>query len=163
MNWYAIYVRSRFEKKVERCLKARHLDSFLPVIKEVRQWSDRKKKVDVPLFAGYLFVRIDLNDRVEILQIDGVVKFVGPNDRPSIVPEEQVKWVRILGGHSETLLHEPYVTVGDTVLVTGGPFRGLCGQVQRRKGPTRVIITLESITQSVSVEVRPEFLKSLDE
>jgi transcription antitermination factor NusG len=91
-RWYVLYLRSRYEKRVHEELQRRGIESFLPTIMEVRQWSDRKKKVEMPLFPGYDFVRIDLKERVRVLEVDGVVKFVSIGDsRPVPVPDKQIE------------------------------------------------------------------------
>ena len=85
--WYAVYVRSRHEKKVHQLLLEKGVESSLPLIKITRKWSDRKKKVEIPLFRGYVFVRIDVGiDKLNILQTDGVVKFIGILNKPSKIP-----------------------------------------------------------------------------
>jgi transcription antitermination factor NusG len=161
-QWYAVAVRSRCEKKVSRGLELRGVERYLPLIEEVHVWSDRKKQVQVPLFPGYLFVRIEIVDRLDVLRVDGVVKFVGGAQRPSPVPEEQIRWVRTLEGHPETLERETLLPVGQAVRVIAGPFQGLRGTIKRMKGMTRVVITLETIGQALSVEVSPEYLEQVE-
>jgi transcription antitermination factor NusG len=161
VRWYAIYVRSRFEKKVHAGLQENKVESFLPLVEEVRKWSDRKKRIEMPLFPGYLFVRIDLRDRLRVLTVDGVVKFVGIRHHPSPVPAEQIRWVKIVIGHPEKLKREPYVSEGEVVQIVAGPFNGIRGLVQRVNKNTRVIISLDTIAQAVSVEVDPACIEPL--
>lgn len=161
-RWYALYLRSRFEKKIDMDLRQRGIESFLPLVEEVHVWSDRKKKVLEPLFRGYLFVHTDLRNKYEILQTDGVVRFVGVHHVPSPIPDEQINWIRILAHSPDAIRREEYVKVGDAVRVVVGPFRGVEGIVMKTKDSTRVVVSLDSIAQSVSVEVAPEFLEKLD-
>jgi transcriptional antiterminator NusG len=160
-SWYAVYVRSRFEKKTYDDLIKKEIDCFLPLIEEVRIWSDRKKKVRAPLFPGYLFVRINPRNKLSVLESDGVVRFVSNGTKLSRVPDEQIDWIRIVIGYPDVLQREEAVSVGQQVEVLAGPFRGIKGLVTRRKGTTRVVIMLESISRSVSVEVAPEYLASV--
>ena len=161
-RWYALYVRSRFEKKIDIDLREQGIESFLPLVEEVHVWSDRKKKVLEPLFRGYLFVHTDLRNKYGILQTDGVVRFVSVKDKPSPIPPEQINWVRILSKAPNAVRREMYVNVGENVRILAGPFKGVEGFVSKVKDVTRVVVSLSSIAQSVSVEVAPEFLEKID-
>ena len=161
VQWYALYLRSRFEKKTHAELQRRNIESFLPLIEEVHVWSDRKRKVQEPLFRGYLFVKTDLQNKTDVLQADGVVSFVGMGNWPSPIPEEQINWVRIIAGYPDAARREKYFSVGEKVQVIAGPFNGIQGVVAKVKGVTRVVISLDSIAQAISVEVRPEFLERI--
>jgi len=158
-RWYALYTRSRFEKKIDRDMQERGIESFLPLVEEVHVWSDRKKKVFEPLFRGYVFVRTDLKNKLSILQTDGVVQFVSIRNVPSPIPDEQMNWVRILAESPDAIRREEYVAVGETVRVVAGPFKGVEGFVVKVKDSARVVVSLHSIAQAVSVEVMPEFLE----
>ncbi len=93
-NWYAIYVRSRHEKCVYDELLQKNIESSLPLMKITRQWSDRKKKVDVPLFRGYLFVKIDLTEeKLTVLATSGIIKFVTFSNKTVSIPQEQMFWL----------------------------------------------------------------------
>ncbi|MGE5315910.1 MAG: UpxY family transcription antiterminator [Acidobacteriota bacterium] len=160
-QWYALYLRSRFEKRVDEDLRQRSIESFLPLIEEVHIWSDRKKKVMEPLFRGYVFVRTDLRDKERILQTDGVVNFVNIRTKPSPIPETQIEWLRRIIGKPLEVKRENYLDVGQRVRVTSGPLIGLEGIVLRHQTGTRVVISLEAIAQSVSVQVPHELLEKL--
>ena len=96
VRWYALYLRSRYEKRTSAELQRKNIDCFLPLIEGVRVWSDRRKKVREPLFRGYVFVKTDLRNKVDVLSTDGVVRFVGIRNQPSPIPEEQINWIRII-------------------------------------------------------------------
>lgn len=160
-RWYALATRSRYEKKVASDLRANGFESFLPLIEEAHRWSDRKKKVLEPLFRGYVFIRTDLRSRVAILQTPGVVRFVGIRHRPSPVPDMQINWIRILIQAPDAVRRESYLEVGETVRIIAGPFRGVEGFVMKVKDSTRVVVSLSTIAQSVSVEVAPEFVEPI--
>ena len=160
-RWYALYLRSRYEKRAHVHLLDNGVESFLPLIEEVHVWSDRKKRVEEPLFRGYLFVRTDLNNKISILQTDGVVHFVNVGAKLTAIPDEQINWVKILIGHPDRVVREAYISEGQRVRVSAGPFIGLQGYVLKVKSSTRVVVSLDAIAQSVSVDIEPELLERL--
>ena len=95
-RWYAIYVRSRHEKQVYSALLQQEIETYLPLAHTIRQWADRKKKVYLPLFAGYVFVRIDLRENLKVLTVDGVVRIVGCGSKPIPIPDEQIHAIRLI-------------------------------------------------------------------
>jgi len=156
--WYVVYVRSRHEKKVHQLFEGQGIESSLPLIKTTRQWSDRKKKVEIPLFRGYVFVRIDISkNKLNILKIDGVVKFIGIRDKPSRIPDEQIHWILMMT-ESPEIQNEKKIPVGHKVRVTSGPFKGIEGVVMRSGNRSRLVVFVESIIHGVSVEVNPNYL-----
>ena len=160
--WYAVYVRSRHEKKVYHLFEEKGLESSLPLIKTTRQWSDRKKKVEVPLFRGYVFIRIDIRkDKFNILKTDGVVKFIGMGKNPSRIPDEQIHWVHMIVEKSDTVKNEKGIPVGQKVRVIAGPFKGVEGVAMRVGNQSRLVIVIESIMNAVSVEISPNYLEKI--
>ncbi len=163
--WYALYTRSRAEKKVDKELTNRGIEHFLPLIRQVRQWSDRKKIVEMPLFPGYVFVNIRLKDRIPVLQSEGAVRLVSFNGKPAPIPRSQVEDVRrLLGGQSKPKL-EPfaYFNVGDWVKIVHGPFAGVKGKLIQHRGQTRLLVGIALIEQAVSVEVELSWVRRLDQ
>ena len=160
-QWYALYLRSRFEKRVNEELQQKEVDVFLPLIEEIHIWSDRKKKVQEPLFRGYIFVKTNMHDKETILQTDGVVKFVGIREQPSPIPDNQIDWLRRIIGKPTFVKRENYFDVGERVRVTSGPFLGVEGFITRHQTETRVVISLSAIAQSVSIQVPAEILESM--
>ena len=160
--WYAIYVRSRHEKNVHSALLNKDIESSLPVKTVIRQWSDRKKKVEVPLFRGYVFIRIDISkDKFNILKTDGVVKFIGIGKNPSRIPDEQIHWMHMIVEKSDTVKNEKEIPIGQKVSVIAGPFKGLEGIVTRDGNQSRLVIVIESILNAVSVEISPDYLEKI--
>jgi len=95
--WYAIFVRTKYEKKVHSALLNKGIESSLPLKTVIRQWSDRKKKVQLPMFRGYIFGKINLNiDKLNVLQTPGVVKFIHFNNQIPSIPEEEIFWLDTL-------------------------------------------------------------------
>ena len=162
-HWYAIYTRPRHEKKVFEQLVEKRIESYLPLITRVRQWKDRKKKVEMPLFNSYLFVRIDYKFRFAVLQTKGVVKIVNFNGVPAVVPDWQIESLRKMLEHPEKIRLENYIRPGEIVEVVEGPFKGMRGTVRKTKGETRLIVTIEGIMQSVSVEIDSDLVKRVTE
>ena len=160
--WYAIYVRSRHEKNVHSALLNKEIESFLPVKTVIRQWSDRKKKVEVPLFRGYVFTRIDIRkDKFNILKTDGVVKFIGIGKNPSRIPDEQIHWMHMIVEKSDTVKNEKEIPIGRKVSVIAGPFKGLEGIVTRDGNQSRLVIVIESIMNAVSININPNYLDEI--
>jgi transcription antitermination factor NusG len=152
-RWYAVYTRANHERRVADQLAERGVENFLPQYASVRKWKDRRVRLQLPLFPGYLFVRIALQNRLKVLQVPGVAWLVGFAGRPVPVPEEE--FVKICGFLSQGLRAEPhpYLTVGRRVRITGGPFVGLEGVLRRKKSNLRVIVSLDLIQRSVAVDV----------
>ena len=160
--WYAVYVRSRHEKKVHQLLLEKGVESSLPLIKTTRKWSDRNKKVEIPLFRGYVFVRIDVGrDKLNILKTDGVVKFIGIRNKPSRIPDEEIHWMHMMVEQSPEVQIEKEIPVDRKVRVTAGPFNGIEGVVIRRRNQSRLVVLIESIMHAVSVEISPNYLDEI--
>lgn len=162
MNWYALYTRPRSEKKVFEMLTEKGVVSFLPLIEQVRQWKDRKKRVKLPLFTSYVFVRIDLSDRYKVLQTDGVVRMVSFGGVPAAIPDWQINQLRRVIEHPDTLQLENYFREGDLVEVTSGPFSGIKGRLREIRGETRVVINIDGIFQSASFVVEKRLVRKVE-
>lgn len=153
-KWFAIYVKSRSEKKVLKLLEDIGIESFLPLITRVKQWSDRKKKVEEPLFRSYLFVNIPLNDYYTVLNVNGVVKFITFEKKPVPVPENQI--IAIKEYLNDTELHSinyEDFKEGELVRVKTGQMKDLVGRFIKINGKHRVIIDIEAVGQSLAVNV----------
>jgi transcription elongation factor/antiterminator RfaH len=160
--WYAVYTKARHEKKVNERLKEKGIETFLPLIKTLRQWKDRKKWVELPLFNNYLFVNIDYEDRFHVLQTDGVSRIVSFNGKPVVVPDWQIESIRKVLTVTADLKVMEFFQSGDLVEVTQGPFKGVRGYVLNKRKKDRIVISIEGIYQSVVVEVLPQWLKRID-
>lgn len=161
IHWYAIYTRPRFEKKVYEQLTEKGLEVYLPLVKKVRQWKDRKKKVDMPLFPSYIFARFDYKYRFDILPISGVVKIVNFRGEPAVIPDWQIDSLKRMMEHPQKVRLEDYMRPGEVVEVTDGLFKGMRGTIKTVKDETRLIITIEGIMQTVSVELDTYAVKKL--
>ena len=152
-RWYAAYTCAKHEKRVAAELGAREVEHFLPVYRSVRRWKDRRVQLELPLFPGYVFVRLALGGRMRVVQIPSVVRLVGFNGLPTALPDTEMEIMR--AGLSQNLRAEPhpFLTVGRRVRITGGPFAGLEGILKRKKSNLRVVVSLELIQRSVAVDV----------
>jgi transcription antitermination factor NusG len=153
LHWYALYTSANHEKKVAAELGWRSVENFLPLYSSVRRWKDRKVRLQMPLFPGYVFVHLALNDRLRVLQVPGVAKLVSFGGLPVALPDEQLEALRAgLSGQMRAEPH-PFLTVGRRIRILRGPFEGIEGILVRRKGVLRVVLSLELILRSVAVEV----------
>lgn len=158
-SWYVIYVRSRHEKSVNAELQQKGIESSLPLTIVTRQWSDRRKKVEVPLFRGYVFVKIDIkNEKLPVLTTSGVVKFVTFNNVTVPIPEDQMYWLQQMIASDLLLSQEQDFPIGTEIDVMFGPLKGLRGRVKQKNTETRLVVWFDAIMQGVSVEIDPTWL-----
>lgn len=153
LRWYAVYTRSRHEKCVSRQLEGKSFRYFLPTYESLHRWNDRHAVVSLPLFPNYLFVRIQLADRIQVLTVSGVVALVGVHGYPTPIPDEEVETLRTCFAQKIRMEPHPYLTVGRRVRVIRGPFADAEGILLRRKGRFRLVLSINSIARSVAVEV----------
>ena len=158
-RWYAIYIRSRHEKQVHRAFLQRGVDSYLPLVDTIRQWADRKKKVSLPLFNSYVFVRINLRESLKVLTVDGVVRIVGSGSKPIPIPDEQIHAIRLILNEDYKTEDIPFFKQGESVEISAGPLRGLSGFLLRNSSKLRFVISVEMIGRSVAVEISPHILR----
>jgi transcription antitermination factor NusG len=151
--WYAAYTSSNHEKRVVELLSQRSVEHFLPLYQTARRWKDRLAQLQLPLFPGYVFVRLALHDRLQVLQVPGVSKLVGFNGTPTALPQAEIDALRASLLNGVRAEPHPYLTVGRKVRVRGGSLAGLEGILVRKKNRTRFVISLDLIMRSVAVEV----------
>src|SRR5208283_787172 len=132
-NWYALYTCPRHEKRVAEQIEQRHISCFLPLYRSVRRWKDRRKELELALFPGYVFVRMSIENRLQVLQVPGVVRLVSFNGQPAALPAQQIEALQDqLSGATRTEPH-PFLRKGRRVRVRSGPMQGLEGIIVRRK------------------------------
>jgi len=151
--WYAVYTIVRHEKAVNNALRERELETFLPLREVTRQWKDRKKRVQLPLFPGYIFVHSTVSDRLSILKTPGIVRILGASGKPLPVPDEQVAAIRKLLESRLPFDPYPYFNEGKKVFVIHGPLQGINGIILERRGFNKLILSVDLIKRAVSVEV----------
>lgn len=151
-RWYAAHTCANHEKRVAEQLGVREVEHFLPTYASVRRWKDRRVTLQMPLFPGYVFVRVPLRDRLPVVQIPGVARLVGFDGTPAALPDEEIEALRsslASGVHAEP---HPYLTAGRRVRIKTGPLAGLDGILLRRKRKFRVVVSIDLIQRSVAVD-----------
>jgi transcription antitermination factor NusG len=152
-RWYAVYTSANHEKRVVDQLATRAIEHFLPLYESVRRWKDRRMKLQLPLFPGYVFVRLWLGERLKVLQVPGVVRFVGFAGGPAVLPDLEIEALRSSLRGQLRAEPCPYITVGRRVRVTRGPLEGVTGILIRKKNVLRVVLSLDLLARSAAVEV----------
>jgi transcriptional antiterminator NusG len=152
-HWYAIRTRSRHEKMVAEQLEKQGIESFLPLVKSTRKWSDRTKEVALPMFSGYTFARLLFfsPDRLRVLQTHGVASFVGVRGVGIPVPEGQIENVKTVLVNQIPTQDHPFLRIGQRVRIGGGALNGIEGILSARKGGRTLIISVEPIHRSLSI------------
>jgi transcription antitermination factor NusG len=161
-KWYAVFVRSNQEKQVEAHLNGLHLEHYLPCYSSVRQWKDRSVKLEMPLFPGYLFVRLPLQERMRVLTISQVVSLVGAKNSPSPISDDEIAGIRAAVEHGNAEPHQ-YLEVGQRIVITAGVMRGLEGILLTVRSRARVVISLRPIGSAFVVEVSADSVRPLPE
>jgi transcription antitermination factor NusG len=159
-KWYAIYVSSRAEKKVDSELSLKGIESFVPLKKSLRKWSDRKKWVDMPLIPGYCFVKIIFKNYLPVLQTNHVVGFVRFEGQPAVIQENQIDFLKRMlkqNDYSWEITKEKLVP-GKKVEIIAGPFIGMVAELIAIKGKKRVGVRIEQINNILLVDIPMEDL-----
>jgi transcription antitermination factor NusG len=153
VGWYAVCTHPRHEKRVVRHLIDCQIECFLPLYQAAHRWKDRTKIVELPLFSGYVFVRISLRDHLRVVQTPSVARFVCFNGRPAALPESQMDALR--SGYQGGAQFEPHplLKAGAHVRVKSGCLAGVEGVLLRRKHSLRFVLSLELLNRAVSMEV----------
>lgn len=154
-QWFAVRTRSRHEKLVARQLEKQGIQSYLPVVTKINQWSDRRKQVEEPLFSGYTFVRLDpsSSERVRVLQTQGVVSFVGVQGSGVAIPDCEIENINMLLASKVAYEERPFLHVGQRVRVCGGALDGMEGILTAENSDRSVVISIGLIQRSLSVRV----------
>jgi transcription antitermination factor NusG len=153
--WFALQTRVNRERVVEQRLQERGVATFLPVVSEVRKWSDRKKVIQSPLFRNYLFAKLAPSkvDRLRILCVDGVFGFVGPRGEGTPIPDSQIEAVRaLINGHVPYTAH-PFLKIGQRVRIKSGAMNGVEGILVARSGESTLVISIDAIQRSMAVRI----------
>jgi len=152
VRWYAAYTSARHEKRVANQLENRRVEYFLPLYETIHRWKDRRARVRLPLFPGYVFVHIPLQERVQVLEVPSVVRLVGFNGRPTPLPDHDIEALRSGLARRQAQPH-PYLAVGRRVRIKSGPFEGMEGILKRIKDSFRLVISLDLIMRSIILDI----------
>lgn len=156
--WHALYVKSRAEKKVLSQLEDNGFQAYLPLITQVKQWSDRKKKVEEPLFKSYVFVYSNEREYIPILSVYGVVRFVSFERKAVVVPENQILAIKKFvndyeKGEEYKLMNNEDLKVGQMVRIINGPLKGLTGRLETIRNKRHLIVFIEVVGQFIPVHL----------
>lgn len=161
-KWYVITTKSRAEKKVSLGLVKLGIDHFLPLQKQLKQWKDRKKWVDVPLFNSYIFVYLSEQFRNEVFEVSGVVKYVAIKGVPSVLQKEEIERIKkICSQEHEVKITTSGLVTGDEVEVTEGPLKGLKGRISERANNAYLYIQIDNLGFTASFKIDKKMVKRL--
>lgn len=160
MNWYVLHTHPKNEKKVAERLRQKGIEVYLPLQKVIRQWSDRKKKVQIPLIRGYVFIKTEETRREEALLTPGVVRYLFWLGKPAIVREEEIKAMQAFLGELDYLPEEAFsFESGQRVDIEAGAFKNQAGTLLARQG-NRLLLRIESLGQLIKVEIPIQHIKN---
>ena len=161
--WFALRVKPNFEKPVSAALRGKGFEEFLPLFRSRRQWSDRVKVMDLPLFPGYLFCRLNLEERMPLITTPGFLYIVGVGKNPEPVDESEILAIQSVLRSGVPVSPWPSLVVGQKVQVKEGPLRGLVGVVAKIANQHRMYVSVTLLKRSISVEVAPEWIQPVEE
>jgi transcription termination/antitermination protein NusG len=159
--WFALRVRPNYEKPVAAALRGKGLQEYLPLVRSRRQWSDRVKEMDLPLFPGYLFCRLNLEERMPLLTTPGFLYLVGVGKNPEPVDETEIAAIRTVLRSGLTVTPWPSLMIGQKVQLKHGPLRGLEGVLTRIANQHRMYVSVTLLKRSISVEVAPGWIQPI--
>ena len=153
VSWYALHAHYQHEKAVAQILTHKGFDVFLPLYDTAHRWKDRTKRLSLPLFPCYVFIRGAVDQRLQVLSTPGIHGFVGSADRAAAIPEEEIEAVLKTAQSLLRVEPHPFLNCGDRVRVKSGPLEGTEGILVRKKNLWRLVLSVEMLGQSIAVEV----------
>jgi transcription antitermination factor NusG len=157
--WYAAYTYPRHEKTVFEQLVQKSVECYLPLCEEVHRWTDRSVRVQLPLLPGYVFVRIRLSERRNVLSVASVIRILSFNGQPQPLPESEIEALKRSLQYRRVERLPYYLSKGDKVRIKSGPLQGLEGIVERQRGRSRIVISINAIMNSVAVDLQADDLE----
>ena len=159
-KWIVVRSKPRSEKIAYDQLLEKGIEAYLPLLKERRKWSDRKKWVEFPLFSSYLFANIELKNSIFVLQTHGVSSLVKFGDEIAIVQDNIIKTIKLAIDGGYQLTPTEYFIAGNEVEVIEGPMKGVKGIIVQLKGKDRLIIKIDAIQQALSINIDSRFIRN---
>ena len=156
--WFALTTRSQHEKKAVEALDLRGFETFLPLYRARRQWSDRTKVIELPLFPGYIFSRFNAERRLRVVTSPNITSIVGVSKKPFPVADEEIQAIQAMVASGLPLEPWRYLEVGQRVRIEGGSLEGLTGILVQEKNSLRVVVNVNLLRRSVAVEISRERL-----
>jgi transcription antitermination factor NusG len=152
-DWWAVYTRHQHEKTVAHLLSTKGFEVFLPLYDSVRRWKDRSKTLALPLFPCYVFVRGGLDRRLQVLTTPGIHTVLSSGERVALIPNAEIDSIRTAVSDPSRVEPHPFLRCGEKVRVTRGSLEGVVGILVRKKSLFRLVLSVEMLAQSVSVEI----------
>jgi len=152
-RWFVVHTFPKHEKKVSDILTSLGVEAFLPLQSVWRQWSDRRKKITVPLFPNYLFVLLPKTELNKVLNIPGVIRYLSCGGEPSEIPLNDIQFIKTATSHDFELCS--HLVKGDDIQIIDGPFRGLIGVLQWTAGKKRIAVLIKVISKVIIIEAEP--------
>ena len=153
LPWYALQVRLRYERIIADALLAKGYEGFLPMYRKNSRWSDRIRELNLPLFPGYLFCRLDKNKRLPILITPGVIRIVGIGKNLLPIDEGEISSIQAIVASGLDAEPHPYLQIGQRVRIEHGSLSGVEGILAGVRGPARLVVSVTLLQRSVSVEI----------
>ncbi|MEO1514778.1 MAG: UpxY family transcription antiterminator [Bacteroidota bacterium] len=159
-NWYVAYTYPKYEKKVDLRMKNMGIDSYLPLTEQKRQWSDRVKKIEAPLFPCYLFVRTSAAKVYDLEQINGLMRFVSFDQELATISENEINAIkRVLAHHANARAEDRVYMIGERVRIGQGPLAGMEGMLIRKNSSSRFVIQITTLNRSIEVDIPTSYLR----
>jgi transcription antitermination factor NusG len=159
-KWYPVYTNPRAEKKAYEALLTKGIDVYLPLHRQLKQWSDRKKWVEEPFIKSYLFVNITEHEQAEVLMTKGISRFLYFSGKPAIMPDRQIQELKLLmASPYELEITEEDLQPGEKIIIKAGALKGMTGEVISRRSQKQLILRLESIGYSIIVHVATSLIE----
>jgi len=159
-KWYALYTRPRAEKLVYSRLIEENIETFLPLVRTYRMWSDRRKLVEKPLLSSYIFVKTSSHDFPKVYKTNGVVRFITFEGKPASIPQNQIDNLRLLiNSDADIEISSEKFAAGDNVEVVTGALEGLTGELIKVGGRKRVVVRIDRLDQNLLLTIPVAFLK----
>lgn len=164
-HWRVFYTAPRAERKCEARIQELGIEVFLPVMVVRRKWSDRTKTVQEPLFRSYIFAHVDEKERLQVLQVKGIVQTLSFGGKLASISDDEIASLKLTQEDPErlSLLTRWTPAIGNSVVVTEGPMSGLEGEVLQHRGQSYVVIRINALRQAVKINVPIEWIRGIDE
>jgi transcription antitermination factor NusG len=161
-SWLTAYTRSRHEHQVANQLQQKNLEYLLPTYRRLSRWSDRIKRIEAPLFPGYIFVHVSDEERVPVLTTLGVVHLLSTAGKPAVLSEGDIERLRTCASRPGDIEPHPYLRIGHRVRVKHGPFANWEGTLIEKQNAQRLVISVEQIRKSVAINLHGADVEAVD-
>ncbi|QEC77936.1 UpxY family transcription antiterminator [Mucilaginibacter ginsenosidivorax] len=159
-NWYPVYTQPRAEKKAFQALTDKGVEAYLPLHRQLKQWSDRKKWVEEPFIKSYIFVNIAQHEQADILMTKGISRFLYFMGKPASMPTRQITELKLLmASPYELEITEENLQTGEKIMIKAGPLKGMTGEIVSQRSQKQLILRLESIGCSIIVHVAASYIE----